>query len=221
MWLLSLLFCIHLDFGFATFSTVCGFLRSAPAYGFRLAFSSFFLARSCLGFLLRPSTSSHPRCRCLRSCLYSAVVIAHGSSLFTASHPFFHLSLLPRRGSAPYLLLSNGPFSSSLFSASLLSRFSVASSGRSVATNFGASVSLARLWRLPMFLNSTGTSSIVRCFFAWTRLLLSHDLLRSYVVFAHIVSTSTHSAVSRKKALLQLRVFPRISLYTVWGRLPV
>ena len=180
--------CIHFASFGQRFFPAYGFLLSAPTYGFRLAFSF----RSCLGFVLRPSTSSHLRCRCLRSCLYSAVVTAHGSSLFTTSHPFFHLSLLLRRGSAPCLRLSNGPFSSSLFSASLLSRFSVASSGRNVATNFGASVSLPPLCRLPMFWNSTGTSPIVHSFFAWTRLLLSPDLLRSCVVFAHTVST-THS----------------------------
>ena len=129
----------------------------------------------------------------LRICFCSAVVIAHGSWRFTASHPFFHWSLLLHRGSVPYLLLSNGPFSSSLFSASLLSPFSVASYGRSAATKFGASVSLAHLWRLPMLLDWTGTSSLVPSFFAWNQLLLSSNLLLVATGAALLCCGCTHT----------------------------
>ena len=180
-----------------------------------LAFWYWFLDRSCLGFLVRLSPWSHPGCRCLRISFCSAVVIAHGSSLFSASHHFFHFFLPLHRGSAPCLLLSNGLFSPWLFSASLLCPFFVASYGRNVAMKSGTSVSLESLWRLPMFLAWTAISSPVRSFFAWNQLLLSSDLLLVdpytaliYCDCTHIIgSASTASAMCRKRSFLQLRVF--------------
>ena len=187
------------------------------------AFWHLFLSRSCLGFVVRLSRWSHLGCRCLRISFCSVVVIAHGSSLLSASRPFFPWSLLLHRGSALYLLLSNGLFSSWLFWAYLLYPFFVASYGTSVAMKSVASVALECLCRLPMFLGLTTISSPVRSFFAWNKLLLSSDLLLVHPCAALVCCDCTHTFGSYRFSRVSKKVFSaaaRLSLnspYTLFG----